>query len=195
MSDTLSLPPFPPLEWDGYFWTGSITLPAWAGFQSRRGPYASLSSPAPSDGAATLDVRSPDDAGALPLPEQAAAFRHLVDGQEATRDAILRAVLDAYPERQALYGYEGEEAEALMPDIEIPEQLRALIGLSGVHLFAIAKDGIAYVGYEFGCRWDDEHGLGAMTHAGRVVEVGGADTAILEWIATGDGGKTAESMP
>ncbi len=153
MSDTLSLPPFPPLEWDGYFWTGSITLPAWAGFQSRRGPYASLSSPAPSDGAATLDVRSPDDAGALPLPEQAAAFRHLVDGQEATRDAILRAVLDAYPERQVLYGY------------------------------------------EFGCRWDDEHGLGAMTHAGRVVEVGGADTAILEWIATGDGGKTAESMP
>lgn len=193
MSDTLSLPPFPPLAWDGYFWTGPVVLPAWAGFQSRQGPYASLSSPALSDGAASLEVRVPDDAGAFPLPEQAAAFRQMVDGQEEMQDAILQAIWDGYPEMQALYGYEGEEAEELMPDLPSPGLLRGLIGLSNIHLFAVAKDGLAYVGFEFGCRWDDEHGLGAMTHAGRIVAVGGADTAILEWIAMQDAEQPAAS--
>ena len=42
------------------------------------------------------------------------------------------------------------------------------------------------MGFKFGCTWDDEHGLGVMTHRGHVVEVGGADTAFLEWIAEAD---------
>jgi hypothetical protein len=36
---------------------------------------------------------------------------------------------------------------------------------------------------EFGCTWDKEHGLGVMTHQTLVIEIGGADTAFLEWIA------------
>ncbi len=45
------------------------------------------------------------------------------------------------------------------------------------------------MGYEFGSNWEEEHGLGAMTHAGRVVDIGGGDTAILEWIAKEDAEK------
>ena len=190
MEDALNMPPFPPLEWDDWAWVGSIRLGAWAGFRSRRGPYASADSAAPSDGSADLCVMTLDEARVLPSPEQAAACRHLREHQEATRDAILAAVFAAYPALQERYGYEGEDA-ALMPDLAGPDQLRALIGLSGVHCFPVARDGVAYVGFEFGCAWDGEHGLGAMTHAGRVVEVGGADTAILEWIAAQDAEKGA----
>ena len=194
MSNPLNLPPFPALEWDDYAWTCPIVLPAWAGFQSRRGPYASRSALMPSDGSALLYLMPPDDMGAVPTPEQAAAYRHLMDHQEATRDAILQAIFDRYPDEQKAYGYEGEEAEELMPDLQDREQLRAMIGLSNVHLFPVVKDGIAYIGFEFGCCWDDEHGLGAMTHAGRIVEVGGADTAILEWIATHDAEKAVGEL-
>lgn len=45
---------------------------------------------------------------------------------------------------------------------------------------------MAYVGYEFRCTWDEEHGMGVMTHKNRVVAIGGADVSILEWIAESD---------
>lgn len=89
---TLNLPPFPMLEWDGYFWTGSLMLPAWAGFQARRERTTSHRSPSPSDGSVSLNVMTPGDAQMSPSPEQAAALRHLVDHQQETRDAILRSV-------------------------------------------------------------------------------------------------------
>jgi hypothetical protein len=50
----------------------------------------------------------------------------------------------------------------------------------------VSKDGFAYVGYEFGCTWDDEHGLGFMTHKDRIIDFGGADTSFLTWVASGD---------
>lgn len=45
---------------------------------------------------------------------------------------------------------------------------------------------MAYVGFSFWCTWDDEHGLGVMTHKNRVVKIGGVDTALLNWIAESD---------
>ena len=50
------------------------------------------------------------------------------------------------------------------------------------------KDGLPCFGYEFGCTWDGEHGLGVLMHGKRVVEVGGADTAFTLWIAKRDAG-------
>lgn len=149
----------------------------------------------PSDGSVSLTVDSPDRAGALPTPEQAAAFRHLVKHQQETRDAILQAVFDGYPDEQEACGWEGADAAERMPDLQKPEGLRALIGLSTVYLLAVAKDGLAYVSFEFRCRWDQEHGLGAMTHTGRVVKVGYADTALSGWIATQDAEKATPQPP
>ena len=52
---TLDVPPFPPLTWDGYGWEGEITLPSWAGFQTRGGAYGGRSSKKPSDGTGSDD--------------------------------------------------------------------------------------------------------------------------------------------
>lgn len=199
MSEPLNLPPFPPLEWEASLgsgdWQGPLVLPAWAGCLPGRGPYMPRALPASSDGFVSLTVDSPERVRALPTPAQGAAFRHLVDYQEETRDAILQTVFDGYPDEQEAYGYQGEEAEEFMPDLQKPEDLRALIGLSTVYILAVAKDGLAYVSFEFRCRWDEEHGLGAMTHAGRVVEVGGADTALSGWIATQNAEKVTPQPP
>ena len=82
------------------------------------------------------------------------------------------------------YGYDEEEKEQYMPDVNSLEEFKNLIGLSFVHLIDEEKEGLGYVGFEFGCEWDPEHGLGVMTYKNEVVELGGADTAFLTWIAS-----------
>jgi hypothetical protein len=43
------------------------------------------------------------------------------------------------------------------------------------------KDGFAYAGYQFRCTWDQEHGLGIMTHRDRIIEIGGSDSSFA-WV-------------
>jgi hypothetical protein len=185
---TIDSPPFPPLKWDGYSWTGEVTLPSWAGFQTRRGSYASVSSKTPSDGTARLAVTALDDeARSHPTPEQAAAFRYLIDHEAAVAAAVGQALVEYYPDEKEAYldAYDDGEAEEL-PDVSEPGEFRSLIGLSSVHVLAVAHDGAAYIGFEFGCVWDTEHGDGVMTHRSRVVATGQADVSFLEWIAKQD---------
>jgi hypothetical protein len=186
--DTLTLPPLPTLKWNDYFWVASITLPSWAGFQSRQGPYNLIDTVIPSDGTIELWVATPDNELSMPSAEQVVAYQHLIEQQEYVRDALLQATFAKYPTWREEYEefYSAEEVEEVMPHIQRQEQLKDLIGLGSVLIHTVAKDGVAYVGYEFGCNWEEEHGLGAMTHAGRIVEIGYADTAILEWIVRQD---------
>jgi hypothetical protein len=121
-----------------------------------------------------------------PTPEQAAAFQFLVDHDGSVHASVLGALFESYPDMNDSYGYDDEEADELMPAINAPDQLKSLIGLSTVHVLPVSRDGVAYIGFEFGCTWDSEHGLGVMTHKDRVVKVGGADTSFLEWIAEED---------
>jgi len=186
---TLNIPPFPPLQWEDYFWVGEVTLPSWSGFQTRRGWYGSVSSDSPSNGSARLSiVPEGDEHRSHPTVEQGVAFKYLIDNEAAVAASVLQALFNRYLDEKTVYAedYSEEEAEENLPDITDPSGLRALIGLSNVHVLSVVKDGAAYVGFEFGCVWDDEHGAGVMTHLGRVVEVGQADTSFLEWIAKRD---------
>ncbi|MFN3651759.1 MAG: DUF6985 domain-containing protein [Armatimonadota bacterium] len=182
MDKLLETPPFPILIWDDFCWRGSLQLKSWAGFQSRRGPYNSVDSPAGSDGTASLTVFTSNDQPVPPTVEQAAAIRFLFEHEEQIRDSILRAVLDAYPEIREDYEDAGEE----MPDISVPDELMPHLGLSFVHCLRVSRSDMVYLGFELGCSWEPEHGLGVMTHGTRVIEVGGADTSFLEWIADTD---------
>jgi hypothetical protein len=63
------------------------------------------------------------------------------------------------------------------------------IELLGVTFHEVESGRLPYLGFDFGCTWDEEHGLGLMTHGTRIVRVGGSDTAILPWIAKADAKK------
>jgi hypothetical protein len=76
-----------------------------------------------------------------------------------------------------------------MPPIGTIEELRKAIGLGTVHILNIAKGGIAYVGLEFGCEWDSEHGMGVMLHRDRILEIGQADSSFNGHLARKDGGE------
>lgn len=190
MSDTpIHIPPFPPLQWDGYFWTGEIKLSSWAGFRGRRAGRRSILSAPPADGTVQVNVITEDNReDLLPLAEQVAAFRYLLDNEQAVTTAILEALFEAYPEAKEGYmdAYEGDDDVDELPDLSSPGELRQVVGLSAVHVLPVVRDGLAYVGFELRCAWDEEHGAGVMTHRGRVVKVGPAADSFLERIAERD---------
>jgi uncharacterized protein DUF6985 len=112
----------------------------------------------------------------------------LLDHEAEVASAILEGLLAEYPRLQRDYGYEAAERETYMPDLSSAEDFRQLIGLHNVHFVPLLKEDLPYVGYEFGCTWDGEHGLGVLLHGTRVVEIGGADAAFTLWIAERDAG-------
>lgn len=195
---TLIYPPFPRLAWEEPFWVAKVTLPSWRGFQPRYGPDGTPRRLKKAAEPARLSVSLPEeltdeDVRAVPSPDQAAAYRHLLDNEQAVQASVLRALFEAYPRMRESYEFWGEdeaEEEAirarLMPEVERPEGLRTLVALREVHVLPVSKDGAAYVGFELDCTWDGEHGLGVMTHAGRVVTVGGADTSFDSEVAQQD---------
>lgn len=178
LPEMLDHPPFPLLKWDQYFWVGEVILPSWAGFQARQEGYGAVSSRRPSDGTARLSI-SPLDAKlrTAPTVEQVAAFRHLMDN-EATVAATVMDALVRYCPGEA---YDGDDEELM--EVDEPDDLRSLVGLSSLHVLDVIHEGIACVGFAFGCVWDEEHGAGVMTHRGRVIATGQADCSFVEWIA------------
>ena len=118
--------------------------------------------------------------------EHVNAYEYLTTHSQEIYTAILTRLLAEYKNLQTEYGYDEEDAKEIMPDVENIEQFKDLIGLSQIHLLNVSKDNIAYVGYEFGCNWDDEHGLGFMTHKDRIIDFGGADTSFMAWVAEED---------
>lgn len=166
---------------------GRLQLTSWAGFQNRQGWYNGKDREAPSDGWVKLSVDGDNSTDTPSLtPEQAAAYHYLLEHQETIKNSILNALLPQYMEWREEYGYEGEEEEQWMPAITDTATFQRLMGLGQVHLLEQSKEGIAYVGYEFGCEWDPEHGLGILTHRDRVLEIGGADVSFNTWTAEND---------
>ncbi len=110
----------------------------------------------------------------------------VVKNEAAISRSLLMSLLDIYPKFQEQYGYSGEEKIKFMPDVSSVEGFRSLIGLHSVNVHPLQKNGMPYVGFEFGCTWDEEHGLGALMHGTRAVKIFSADTAILLWLAEND---------
>jgi hypothetical protein len=159
------------------------------------GPYAASDSSKESDGTARLSVPAPGGKGErAPSAEQSNALQYMLEHEEAIRDALVAAIFAEYAVIRALLLRQGFVDHLDMPALERPEQLKSHIGLSTVHVLPVAKNDAAYIGFEFGCTWDDEHGLGLMTHQGRIVElphmgigkVNGGDLASEEWMAEED---------
>jgi hypothetical protein len=73
--------------------------------------------------------------------------------------------------------------------LDRPTDLRRVMGPSIVHVSPVVQAGQAYLGFEFGCPWEEEHGLGVLTHAERVAAIGHADVCFLKWVAEDDAKK------
>ena len=136
-----------------------------------------------STGKARLRVLMADAVRAEPTAAQAKAYAYLVEHQEAIRDALLRAAMKEFNK------FLGEHVDELNDElfcqaygrfpkrVSQPELPRSQIKLSSIYLHAADKSGVAYVGYSFDCDWEDEHGLGMLTHRRQVLVAGHADVS------------------
>lgn len=177
------------MVWESFRWEGSVRLPSWAGFQQRQGPYASVSSRKPSKGEAQLYIEAEaaeDGTPALPSAAQRRAFAFLLAKEKALGEALQKRFLRAYPRLRAQALADDEELAEVLPAAARVSGLRKVLGLGNVHLSSVALKGQAYVGFEFGCAWDEEHGLGVLTHGARIVAVGAADVSYRLYVAEED---------
>ncbi len=117
--------------------------------------------------------------------EQVNAINFLYNNNERIRDEILTNLLQELPEIKEIY-------EDLVPEINKIDDLKNVLGLSIVHIMESDKEGFAYVGYELGCNWDDEHRIGIMTHKNKVIEIGQADVSFNSWITYKEKGLTKQ---
>jgi hypothetical protein len=148
-------------------------LPSWAAFQSRGGSYGARDRKR-SGGRVRVSIATPFDRYAPPHDAQLAAYRWLKEHEPQVAAVVLDAAFRAYPDGRAewLSHYPDEASD--LPVIASPGDLAAVMGLHDIHILATARDGAAYIGFEFGCNWDDEHGFGVLTHLDRVIEHGSA---------------------
>lgn len=170
----------------GDSYEGQITLPAWIGFQSRQGFYGSKDRNGTSNGLVKVLINGRQvDYVKTTTQEQINALSFLHDNADKIRDEILNALFNELSVIKDIY-------EDLVPEINNISDFKNVLGLSTIHVMDSDKDGIAYLGYEFGCDWDDEHGLGIMMHKERVIEIGQADTSFNSWITYKDNGTEKE---
>ncbi len=177
------------LDFDGLFWEGGISKPAiWADFKNTKSKFKSDSGKILLTIHAMEDEELDDDEfeDMDPFPEQINALEYLLDNVDTIQKNLLQALQEKYRELQLLYNYDQETAKDIMPDIDSVEGFKQIIELQSINIHYVINKDYAYVGYTFDCSWDNEHDLGFMTYKDRVIKVGGADTAILEWIAEED---------
>jgi hypothetical protein len=117
------------------------------------------------------------NAQAPPTHQQIAAFRHLLDNEVAIANAVAHSLVTYCPGD----AYDGDDE--VLWQVKVVDDLRQLVRLASVHILDVVRDGVACIGFEFACAWDDEHGAGAMTHLGRVVATGQAVCSFEAWIA------------
>jgi hypothetical protein len=176
----------PEFTFDGFSWVAEVVLPGWAGFRDASGSYAGMDGRA-SDGTVNL-VYAPEGRDDVPL--NAAEYEQitwLLENEAAVSAGALAGLVSAYPALRASYDcYDVHELDDYMPEVRSSDDFRTLIGLSGINIHQIMTGDAPYLGFEFGCRWDQEHGCGILMRGTRVVDVGGADTALLLWMAQQD---------
>lgn len=115
------------------------------------------------------------------VPAHKKGYDYLVDNQEKVLNLIIKAIYNYYCEVHSDY-------EEYCPNLVIENEIDVIANIlpEGVYIHNVEKDGISYIGYEFLCSWEEEHGVGIMLHKDSLIDIGYGDTAILSWIARED---------
>lgn len=169
-------------EWNGFEWRCAIAIASWDGVVTT------------GTGGPIEVVFLPDDVDAPPpTPEQRVALHRLLADDGAIREAVVAAMRAHYERVRPEYVEFAEQSPdfmgdpgTAMPDQPDAETFAKLHELQVVYVHRTVVDGLAHLGLGFRASWEPEHGLGVMVHGPRVVDVGGADTAFLEWVAEKD---------
>lgn len=162
----------PNLKFDNNMWEGYITLNNWKLFFEYENEIG-------------LNIGGDCLVNRLSIIHEK-GYSFLIKEQADLLDIILEQILLFYPNWQEEFGYEDDDKDDYMPDIYEKWQFKKLIFPVKIFIHDVSKDDMPYIGIQFNCTWDDEHGLGIMCHNKRILKIGGADVAFMSWIAEED---------
>ncbi len=180
----MSNPVNPTFQWNEFFWEADVNLFAWSGFQERNGPYGAISSEEPSDGTTKI-VFAPEGRGDEAInSNEMNLINWFISHQSQVIESIINTLYSNYASIRDDYIEEcGEEMAEYFPEVKDASDIKNVVGIVSVNIHQVSKDNIPYIGVEMGCNWEEEHGIGFLLHGNKIVESGGADTAILLWMA------------
>lgn len=120
-----------------------------------------------------------DTQGSWPSAMQLMNFSWLEHEDEALAKASLEALCTFVPTLRATYDFLPDEyADRLPPRLAEPNDLLPLIALQSITIHAIDHASTPYLGLQFSCAWDEEHGLGLLCHGTEVLDIGTAEAAL-----------------
>lgn len=109
-----------------------------------------------------------------------------MSNQEKLLSIILRELIEKYPEMRDEYGYDEDELDEFMPNVNEVYDFKKILKPKRIYILNVENECISYVGFHFMCSWDEEHDLGVMMHKEGIVKMGGSDSSFLSWIAEQD---------
>jgi hypothetical protein len=159
-----------------------IRLEAWDGYLVKRWENGR----AITDGTIILDfactsVSAPED-----WETQVAAYRRLLAEQFDIRDSILEYFLANFDTLKKTYYLDPDDNSGVPRITESTKNdfdLRPFIGPQRVSIREDEKDGVPYLEWFLNCTWDEEHGLAAVTHGDRVIDLDRGETDIYKIFA------------
>ena len=159
-----------------------VRLEAWDGYLVKRWENGR----AIADGTIVLDfactsVSAPED-----WDLQVAAYHRLLEEQVDTRDSILRYFVANFDTLKETYYLDPDDDPGVPRITEFNKHdfdLRPFIGPRSVSIREDEKDGIPYLEWFLNCTWDEEHGLAAVTHGSRVIDLDRGETDIYKIFA------------
>lgn len=111
---------------------------------------------------------------------QTEVFQNTIKYQVDRQDEIFEKIIDSAQSEydRALSdkdAYDPETVDLYLPPINSREELKALINPITIHVGFTDENTVDYIGYEFECSWDEEHGFGVRIRNTTVEEFGHAD--------------------
>ena len=103
------------------------------------------------------------------------AINYFYENQEKLLNSFCNGIIEHYPKLMEIYSIEEYDEEYGFPELKSIEDVKKIIGIGNIHILDDQKDDYSYLGFECGCPWDEEHGLGVIMHKERVIDVGAAD--------------------
>jgi len=112
-----------------------------------------------------------------PYSEQIAAYNYLIDNEVAICQLVLERIAQYFITKWQQYFRDDGASEALIEHVSTPAGIQETLHLNRLSVHNKFFRGSAYIGFGFDCSWEEEHGVGVLLHADRVVSIGGEDTS------------------
>ena len=116
-----------------------------------------------------------------PTIQQVNAYDFLIVNSIKLKQSMLESLLSEYKNIQDIYEYPDYDKALLMPNVDTIEEFKSLLRIQNIYVLEDYKDDMSYVGFEFYCLWDEEHGLGIRTYLGEVIKIGFAEEAFTNY--------------